>query len=318
MPDQEKPIVSFRGVPLEYVPDILKGFNTELENKIKKTKSIVPWSTAMKAHISESQVFLETYFDQFGITQLASPHILQTTTTRENVYAGSAAGVCFIPTALDQPSEEATQFMQTRAIIKEVYHASVTNYLNIFLNETETYPGTDTKKLKRTTIDRLGISYRHVTALEEGLGYHVLAQAKGFLHQTFPHLERQWSQNVRILIDLIPNLPNDTKELFAEYPDQVEAVFLVPNVDIESLPEDQRIQFSAFHPGIGALRIVNYLEEQIPDFLRLVEHARMCDETLAFARTVTKRFGIEIYKKIVTTPMKEEPMAILLEELSAH
>ena len=54
--------------------------------------------------------------------------------------------------------------------------------------------------------------------------------------------------------------------------------------------------------------------KEIPDFFKLVEHARINGETLALARAVEKRFGRGSYKKIFSTG--EEDALKVLQELS--
>ena len=67
--------------------------------------------------------------------------------------------------------------------------------------------------------------------------------------------------------------------------------------------------------SLECFKLVNYLMAEIPDFLGLVDRARVDHKTIELAKEIESRFGRGSYRKIVTTSRKDADAVRLIEEL---
>ncbi|HKC04550.1 MAG TPA: hypothetical protein VKC54_01640 [Patescibacteria group bacterium] len=304
MTEYEKRSVATRNSEYNYLTDFI--------TEAAKPESYIPLSDGMLENFEKVKLFTRSYFSQFGIDNLAEPRIFQIEAQnfgerKDKAYAFSVPGSIVVRSEPNQPTKEMGEFQQTRSMLKEYYHTTTTWYYNFNNNGIPIKP------------DRRGICYATagLPAFEEGLGWIFLSRAKSFLHELFPNSEFQHYFNVGLLVCAVKEMPEITRRLYISNPDQVESLSIVP---LSSLVDsNEPVKFSIPEFAIHSLMLTNYIIEQIPNFFQLVERARMADETLPFARAMCKRFGMQLYKRIVTVGLLDaDSVAELLHYLKKY
>ncbi len=151
--------------------------------------------------------------------------------------------------------------------------------------------------------DRSGVHYVKASkkgdspAVEEGLAMTLQKESRKLAAQHFPEGAKIYTALLDYVIATDPRVGPTGRSLM-----------VITNFD------GNTVKYGIMQYMNGYL-LTNYLSRQIPDFFKLVEHARIRGDTMPLARAIEKRFGKGSYRKIFTTGDSEALK--VLEELEA-
>lgn len=262
---------------MQETADIIKEHNIGIENHVaKEAKDSVPIPKELDTFISEEEQRLREYFDKTA----GIPH--------DSVKFNDVKYIEGDPDdAMHRPATSMVGMVRLRSLPIVMSH--VKNYQEAVIIGHELYHDAAPALINRDSVERMGMIYTEGgdgnRALEEGLAIKHQMVAEQHARKMFPK--------------------------GAEDYDMAEEV-VIQNTDYK--PENEILTISGWEPNGNikyirlskdSVKLVDYLEQQIPDFSGLVERARIEHKTLDFAKKIEQRFGIGSYRQIVMTPQNE-------------
>ena len=214
---------------------------------------------------------------------------------------------------LEIAHDEVRKLMVLRTLAHELYHSTAANRVEAIWKSS----GSDKKLVLNQQTGFIGYSKergREVdqpsSALEEGLA--VLFEMRAFekIKKLFP------ADVVQDYQDEVNSVLESTKEsgrnfLLSEGGEQSPIYEYTPKISFQDFGKGAGISLN--DPYYHSAQLVQFLSSKIENFDFLVEDARLNRHTMGFNRAIEKKFGMDLFRRIVTCAPEEA--RDLLDEL---